>query len=133
MSENKQNIISQLRQTCTGVYCGTRQLPIKEQRGKRYVNYKGHQINLKDIPEGFAPEEDEVFRYIFCYGFRDNPNPELDRLAKERIYGKPQKTQMRTITVKLKTGESQIFEIEKTEDIKEWLQANNINYSYFKY
>ena len=129
------NTENQLRKTCTGVYAGTRQLPIKEQRGRKYVNFQGKQVNLKDIPEGFAPEEDEVFRYIFCYGFRDNPDPRLDALAKERIYkkSKPEPKTTRTVVVGLKTGEKQTFEIEKNEDIREWLQANRIGYKYFKY
>ena len=31
---------------------------------------------------------DEVFDYIFNYGFRDNPSERLTKLAKERSYGK---------------------------------------------
>lgn len=79
------NTETELYQTCTGVYCGTRQLPIKEQRGRRYVNFKGRQINIKDIPE--QEQNDPVFDYIFNYGWRNNPNPEMDRMVKERIAG----------------------------------------------
>lgn len=32
--------------------------------------------------------KDPVFNYVFNYGFRNNPNPELDKLARERIYNK---------------------------------------------
>ena len=32
--------------------------------------------------------KDEIFDYIFNYGFRDNPCERLSRLAKERIYKK---------------------------------------------
>lgn len=32
--------------------------------------------------------DDEVFNYIFNYGFRDRPCERLSRLARERIYGK---------------------------------------------
>ena len=58
----------ELHQTCTRVYFGTRELSIKNQRGKKYVNFKGKQINLKDIPEKNTPE----FDFIFNYGFLKN-------------------------------------------------------------
>ena len=46
------------------------------QNGKRVI------VPIKDEPK------DEVFDYIFNYGFRDNPCERLSRLAKERIYPK---------------------------------------------
>lgn len=46
------------------------------ENGKRVI------IPIKNEPK------DEVFDYIFNYGFRDNPNERLSQLAKERVYGK---------------------------------------------
>lgn len=54
---------------------GFRYIKVSE-NGKRVI------IPIKDEPK------DEVFEYIFNYGFRDNPCERLSRLAKERIYGK---------------------------------------------
>jgi len=51
------------------VYCGTRQLPIKIQRGKQYVNFNGKQLNLKAIKK-VESKEDKEFDYIFNFGFR---------------------------------------------------------------
>lgn len=53
------------------VYVGTRQLTVKDQRGRRYVNYKGSQVNVKDIPvlPSNSEETDCVYEYIFCGGF----------------------------------------------------------------
>ncbi len=49
------------------VYFGTREMPVKDQRGKQYVNYKGRQVNVKDIPRlpATEPQPDHVFNYIF--------------------------------------------------------------------
>lgn len=52
-----------------------RELPIKEQRGRLYVNYCGKQINLKDIAER---GDDYVFNYIFNGGIRNYPCPAMD-------------------------------------------------------
>lgn len=81
MLENQKHTNSELYQTCTRVYNGTRELPIKEQRGKKYVNFQGKQVNLKDIPEKF----DEEFDYVFNFGFQKKPNPELNRKIIERL------------------------------------------------
>lgn len=135
MSENQKYTTQQLHKTCTGVYAGTRQLPIKEQRGKKYVNFQGKQVNLKDIPKGFAPEEDDWHNHVFNYGFRDRPNTQLDLEIKNFCRRKiqPQEKTTITIIVGLKTGEKQIFEIDKSADIREWLKDNNISYKYFKF
>lgn len=50
------------------------------ENGKRVI------IPIKDEPK------DEVFDYIFNFGFRDNPCERLSRLSKERIYKKYNKT-----------------------------------------
>lgn len=78
------NTHEELYQTCSRVYFGTRELPIKNQRGKQYVNFKGKQINLKDIPEKKI-ETDEVFDYIFNYG-HTNRCERLEKLSKQLIY-----------------------------------------------
>lgn len=54
---------------------GFRYIKVSE-NGKRVI------IPIKEEPK------DEVFDYIFNFGFRDNPCERLSRLAKERIYGK---------------------------------------------
>ena len=54
---------------------GFRYIKVSE-NGKRVI------IPIKD------KSKDEVFDYIFNYGFRDNPCERLSRLAKERVYGK---------------------------------------------
>ena len=133
MPENQKHTENQLYKTCTGVYAGTRQLAVKEQRGRKYVNFQGKQINIKEIPE--KKNDDPVFDYVFNFGFRNSPNPELDRLARERIYGKPKPAQKTTATilVRLKTGEDQTFEIDKDTDFRQWLKNKNIDYKYFKY
>ena len=53
---------------------GFRYIKVSE-NGKRVI------VPIKDEPK------DEVFEYIFNYGFRDNPCERLSRLARERIYG----------------------------------------------
>lgn len=53
---------------------GFRYIKVSE-NGKRVI------IPIKNEPK------DEVFDYIFNFGFRDNPNERLSRLAKERVYG----------------------------------------------
>ena len=59
-----------------------------DKNGFRYIkvteNGKRVIISIKDEPK------DEVFEYIFNYGFRDRPCERLSRLAKERIYKKTQ-------------------------------------------
>ena len=52
---------------------GFRYIKVSE-NGKRVI------VPIKDEPR------DEVFDYIFNYGFRDNPSERLSKLAKERIY-----------------------------------------------
>lgn len=54
---------------------GFRYIKVSE-NGKRVI------IPIKDEPK------DDIFDYIFNYGFRDNPNERLSRLAKEIVYGK---------------------------------------------
>ena len=56
---------------------GFRYIKVSE-NGKRVI------IPVRDEPK------DEVFDYVFNYGFRDNPCERLSRLAKERIYKKIQ-------------------------------------------
>ena len=60
-----------------------------DKNGFRYIkvteNGKRVIISIKDEPK------DEVFEYIFNYGFRDNPRERLSRLARERIYGNKNK------------------------------------------
>jgi len=75
--------MEKLYKTCTGVYSGTRQLPVKNQRGRQYVNFKGKQINIKEIPE---KETDVVFDYVFNGKFLENPNPILDMCARLRVF-----------------------------------------------
>lgn len=62
----------------TNVYIGYTPIPVKEQRGKLYVNYKRRQINLKDIPVLPQPEKDPVFDYIFEGGFSKYPCIAMD-------------------------------------------------------
>ncbi len=57
------------------VYAGTRLLPIKEQRGRKYVHYAGNQINIKSIH--IKVVEDPVYNYIFNGGFRTHPCPAM--------------------------------------------------------
>lgn len=59
------------------VYCGTRQLPVKEQRGRRYVHFEGRQINLKKIPEK-EPPPDPMFHYLFGGGHISHPCHAMD-------------------------------------------------------
>ena len=54
---------------------GFRYIKVSE-NGKRVI------IPIKDEPR------DEVFDYVFNFGFRDNPNERLTQLAKDRIYNK---------------------------------------------
>ena len=60
-----------------------------DKNGFRYIkvteNGKRVIISIKDEPK------DEVFEYIFNYGFRDRPCERLSRLARERIYGNKNK------------------------------------------
>ena len=44
------------------------ELPIKEHKGWKYVNYNGTKIGLSNIQ--ILKEESEDFKYIFEYGFR---------------------------------------------------------------
>ena len=57
-----------------------------DKKGFRYIkvseNGRRTIIPIKDEPK------DEIFDYIFNYGFRNNPCKRLSRLAKERIYVK---------------------------------------------
>ncbi len=106
----------------------------KDRNGFEYIKVS-ELGKRKVIALSTLEQDDEVFNYIFNYGFRDNPDPLLDALAKERIYRKikPQPKTTKTVVVGLKTGEKKTFEIEKTQDIGEWLKTNKISYKYFKY
>ena len=136
MSQNQQHIISELHQACTRVYCGTRELPVKNQRGKLYVNYKGHQINIKDIPEQY----DEEFDYIFNFGWRDRPNKKLSEHLKaehsqkyrqqHKIVREKEKTKL--LTIKKKTGEILEMKIEASIDSRKHLEDLKINFTWFK-
>lgn len=55
------------------VHADERMLPVKNQRGKLYVNFQGKQINLKDIPEKKEALPDPVFDYIFGGLFQTHP------------------------------------------------------------
>lgn len=58
------------------VYCGTRQLTVKDQRGRKYVHFGGRQVNIKSIPEKKA-EPDAVFDYVFGGGHATHPCPAM--------------------------------------------------------
>ena len=48
----------------SSVYIGYTPIRVHDQRGRKYVNYKGRQVNLNDIP--LLPQlQDPVFDYIF--------------------------------------------------------------------
>lgn len=59
----------------------------KDKKGFEYIKVtqdgKRKIISLKSIIE---TEEDEVHNYIFNYGWRDNPDERLSKLAKEIVY-----------------------------------------------
>ena len=84
MENSKLSLDSNL--TSTVKYNGRDYKVQSDKNGFRYIkvseNGKRVIIPIKDEPK------DEVFDYIFNYGFRDNPNERLSRLAKERIYKK---------------------------------------------
>jgi len=44
------------------------EVPIKEYKGWKYVNYNSTKLGLSKIP--ILKEESEEFNYIFKYGFR---------------------------------------------------------------
>ena len=62
------------------VYIGTCAVPVKDQRGRLYVNYKGRQVNIKDIPvlQAIQEEPDPVYDYIFNGGFINYPCPAME-------------------------------------------------------
>jgi len=61
------------------VYIGYTPIPVKDQRGKLYINYKGKQVNLKDIPQLPQTEEnDYVGNYILKGGSVTHPCPAMD-------------------------------------------------------
>ena len=61
------------------VYIGYTQIPVYNQRGKRYVNYKRRQVNLNDIPILPKVEKpDPVFHYIFNGEFMHSPCYAMD-------------------------------------------------------
>ena len=72
--------------TTTVKYNGRDYRVQKDKNGFRYIKVsesgKRVIIPIKNKPK------DEVFDYIFNYGFRDNPCERLSRLARERIYKK---------------------------------------------
>ena len=71
--------------TSTVKYNGRDYRVQSDKNGFRYIkvseNGRRVIIPIKEEPK------DEVFEYIFNYGFRDNPCERLSRLARERIYG----------------------------------------------
>jgi len=60
------------------VYIGYMPIPVKDQRGRLFVNYKGRQINMKDIPVLPVPEKDHVFNYVFGGGSVTHPCHAMD-------------------------------------------------------
>jgi len=62
----------------SNVYSSTgRQLPVKNQRGKKYVNYQGRQINIKRIPE-IKPDWDLFAWYVLSGLFFSSPCRVMD-------------------------------------------------------
>lgn len=57
----------------------------KIQRDKNRFSYIKVSVGGKRliIPVIFTEEKNEIFDYIFNYGWRDNPNPKLDELIKK--------------------------------------------------
>lgn len=83
MENNTLSLDSNL--TSTVKYNGRDYKVQSDKNGFRYIkvseNGKRVIIPIKDEPK------DEVFDYIFNYGWRDNPSERLSQLAKERVYG----------------------------------------------
>ena len=83
MENNKLSLDTHL--TSTVKYNGRDYRVQSDKNGFRYIkvseNGKRVIIPIKDEPK------DEVFDYIFNFGFRDNPCERLSQLAKERFYG----------------------------------------------
>ena len=75
--DNQKNMKTEVYITNGNVYAGTRQLPVKDQRGRKYVYYRGRQINIKSIPV-LTPRPDCVFDYVFNGGFQTHPCPAMD-------------------------------------------------------
>jgi hypothetical protein len=66
------------------VHAGSTCLPIKNQRGKLYVNYKGKQVNVKDIPQIDRSTYPVYFGYVFCGLFRNGANYYFDKLLRTK-------------------------------------------------
>lgn len=62
------------------VHAGSHVLPVKNQRGKLYVNFKGKQINLKDIPDQQIELYPIHFGYVFLGGHQHRDIPEFNNL-----------------------------------------------------
>lgn len=65
--------------TTRNIVCDTRgvEIPIKEHRGWRYVNYGGRKIGVSTLPLT-NDEKDCVFEYIFSGGFEKYPCIAMD-------------------------------------------------------
>lgn len=62
-------------------YVHGKEVCIHVQRGRKYINYKNKQINIKCLPKS-----DPLFDYIFNYGFKKNPNEAYDKAIIERYF-----------------------------------------------
>ena len=67
------NLTNRMYKIDSAVCVGTRHVNVKEQRGRLFVNYKGRQVNIKDIPVLPQEENDCVYNYIFNQGFINYP------------------------------------------------------------
>jgi len=72
------NVEGRMYKSGANVYIGHMPIPVKDQRGKLYINYKGKQVNLKDIPQLPIPEKDYVFNYVFGGGSVTYPCTAMD-------------------------------------------------------
>jgi len=72
------NVEGRMYKSGSNVYIGYMPVPVKDQRGRLYVNYKGNQVNIKDIPQLPPPENDCVFNYIFGGESVTHPCPAMD-------------------------------------------------------
>lgn len=73
------NLEGRMYKQGSSVYIGYTPITVHDQRGRKYVNYKGRQVNLNDIP--VLPKEakpDPVFDYIFNGQFATHPCHAMD-------------------------------------------------------
>lgn len=75
------NYLQELKHDTTrGIVISTRmgELPIKEHRGWKYINYCGTKIGLARISVLQPPDDDPVFDYVFGGGSVEYPCPAMD-------------------------------------------------------